>query len=233
MSAERDSAAKEVELKFLLATEQDWCRLGALLAELAPCSTIHQHNLYLDTPDLHLDAARVMVRIRLTEQSVVATCKADSRLSDGLMTSGEWEAELPPTAAMRWRRGPPVAIRLADLPVAAAVLAAVGRTVWDPTLRVQASLQNSRQRFELARLHGDGPPLLPDGAIVSMELDRAQADAGQTRYELELEHQQAAQLRAPVGAFLRDNHIQWRPATEGKYAWLRRCSATAAGARER
>ena len=229
MKADPQTDGREVELKFLLAAEADWRRLGLLLAQLAPAQVMAQRNLYLDTPDLLLDALGVMVRIRLHEQRAVATCKAGSRLVDGLMTTGEWEAELPPPQARLWRHEPPAEVPLAALPIAAAVRAVLGDPGANPGLVVRASLDNSRQRFDLSGLHPNAPPLLGCGSLVPFELDRACAAPDHLRYELEVEHAQAGLLREPIGRFLTDNGIGWRQATETKYAWLLRCCAQTAG----
>lgn len=218
------TAGREVELKYILQSAHHWRRLGGLLAALAPPDVIVQRNLYLDSADLALRRAAVMVRIRCEEHRVVVACKSGARLVDGLMTVGESQAVLAPAEAAHWRADRPAAIALAELPVATAVRDALGAPHLDLRLVVVARLDNRRQRFALTRLTADGPPLMADGSAVQFELDEARLDPLTVRYELEVEHPEAAKLGPRIGDWLNAARIRWRSATDSKYGWVLRNS---------
>lgn len=219
------AAHTEVELKLLLSAE-DHDALRALLQTRAAPRRLTQHNYYLDSSDRLLLRRQVMLRVRVSEDRVVATCKADARLERGVMRVGEWEATLDAGAAAPWLRQPPASLRLSDLPVQAQVrqaLAAHGQAAPDDLrLFIVAPMRNERLVFDLpAEALQLCPPLASD-AQVRLELDHTLFPACEERHELEVEHPRAAELLEPLSDWLTRADIQWRPATESKYAQLLR-----------
>jgi len=219
------SGGVEVELKLLLDDEEAWSQLSNALSRHCAATHLHQHNHYLDTAEGHLHRAGIMVRVRLEGNRATATCKAKSRLVDGLMQVGEWEAALDLGAAARWRQPTCWTGHLNELPIASNVRALLGDRRANPKLEVHAIMHNHRQCWAIDGGALGWPIQLTGPAPISLELDRATLPGGSYRFELEVEHANAAALAHHVRAMLTALDLNFTSATESKYAQVLRLDA--------
>ena len=60
-----------------------------------PMGTVHLGNTYFDTPEMHLNQARVALRIRNKNGQYFQTLKTKGESINGLTRRGEWEWSLP------------------------------------------------------------------------------------------------------------------------------------------
>lgn len=218
-------ANQEVELKLLLPDATAHGLLRAALERLATPRLVEQVNYYLDTPRLDLRRQRVMVRVRVADD-VTVTCKSKPQLVKGLMRTGEVERQLKGPPAEPWRQHPPARVQVAALGLEDWLLDGGplhGLLAPDTWLHVVGTLANSRRVFTIDRsvLAGQGRGEL------KLELDHSRFGSGDERFELELEHEDAEELRPEVEAFLDALDIDSQPATESKYEQMLRLSAKA------
>jgi inorganic triphosphatase YgiF len=126
-------APREVELKLRLRPE-DVAALRARLDALGPAQASRVDNIYYDTPDLRLAAARTALRLRCIRRGRrrlwVQTFKTEDR-DAALAVRGEWETPAPRGRLDLARLGAaPLAALLGD---AAAALAPRFRTLFERT----------------------------------------------------------------------------------------------------
>lgn len=232
--------ATEIELKLCLADEMDMQRVRLALDNLAhrkgtPVEALEQVNYYLDTPRLQLQAQKAMVRVRTVAEApdqpakrAVVTLKIRPTLADGVLHAAEHELELPPELAAKWLRAPPARVQAAELSIATwlgeggLLDVALAPDSW---LHVVGAMANSRRVYRLDgyQLNGPAGPLM-------LELDHARFGLGGAdghRFEVELEHPDAAAWRTVLDGWLAGLEVLAYPATETKYAQLLRLASTA------
>lgn len=210
----------EVELKLMLDDGDAFLKVRTALDALAPAVVHEQVNYYLDTTQLSLRAQKVMVRVRVADGQAVATCKTKARLDGGVQLAIEHEQPLPQTEAQRWLQGgqPRTSPQ------------ALGMTTWlcpgpdcalqhalEPqvALHTLGALANTRRAYAVRRDQlrpGAGPQ------VVTLELDHSRYSAGAERFEIELEHEDAATLADDLHAWLETLGVHAAPAEESKYA---------------
>jgi len=215
----------EVELKLVLDDEQAHGILRAWLDDHGHMREALQRNHYLDTTDRLLARRRIMLRVRITAARVMCTAKAGAAMVDGVMRVSEWEAPLEPAAAAAWRAGRSSCV-LRDLPPCAALAAGPLAGVADVggrTLHVIGVMQTTRRAYRLAATQlglAAGPDLV-------LELDHSLFPAGGERFELEVEHRDASQLKSGITALLDDLGISWQAAKMSKYQQFLEAQASA------
>ncbi len=224
--------ATETELKLLLDTLDDYAKLRRALDELAlqPATEARQVNYYLDTVDRALLQQKAMVRVRVADGNAVLTVKLKPRLAGGVVQVAEYERFLDPQHAQPWLTAPPSRAGLGfdtlGWLVAGGVLAEP--LAVDTQLRVLGAMHNTRRK-----VHLDGAVWgLPAGCALMAELDRAHYGTGgeeAERFELEVEHPQAAELLPGVEAWLAGLGVEFRRAEETKYAQFLRLAGSHAG----
>lgn len=228
----------EIELKLCLADEADFQRVRLALDNLAhrkgtPVDALEQTNYYLDTPRLQLRAQKAMVRVRTIgagpqADRAVVTLKIRPTLVDGLLSTAEHEADLSEDLAAPWLKAPPARVQAKDLGIAdwttAGGLLDQPLTA-DTWLHVVGAMVNSRRvyRLEGYQLNGPTGPLM-------LELDHARFGLGGAdghRFEIELEHPDAAAWRTVIDGWLAGLDVTAYPATETKYAQMLRLNDVA------
>lgn len=224
--------ATETELKLLLETLDDYAKVRHGLEQLAlqPPTEARQVNYYLDTVDRALLRQKAMVRVRVADGAAVLTVKVRPRLIGGVIQVAEHERVLEPEHAQLWLTAPPPRTGLGfdtlGWLTAGGVLAEP--LAADAQLRVLGAMHNTRRK-----VHFDGAAWgLPAGSAVMAELDRAHYGTGDDeaeRYELEVEHAQAAEILPHVEAWLAGLGVEFRRAEETKYAQFLRLAGKHAG----
>ena len=212
------SAHEEIELKLLLEDEWSYAQLRDWLEARAAATVDNQTNLYLDTVDRALLRHRVMARLRLVGGRAVVTVKRKRSLEGGLMRADEWEVAVP--AEHPARAVASQGVLLASLPeLVAAPLRGLGLNDAH-RLHVVGAMQTERRRY-LAPQKLTGRPT----GEVSVELDRTLFPGEVERFELELEHPDAASVATHLTATLDELELRWRPAEGSKYAQFLQCLA--------
>lgn len=94
------NAPREIEAKYAVADADLFVDLLALtqlgpFTLVADSKPIDQVNIYFDTSDRRLQAARHGFRIRLAKGKAVATLKGPATIQDAIHTRNEWEVALP------------------------------------------------------------------------------------------------------------------------------------------
>ncbi|MCO4761086.1 MAG: CYTH domain-containing protein [Myxococcales bacterium] len=205
----------EIELKLVLADDLSYGLLRSWLDAHATAFEAVQDNRYLDTADRALARRRMMLRVRLTPAKVVCTAKAGAHMVDGLMQVSEWQRPMDDALAQTWRRGRS-SCELSELPIARSLVDGPLRDLsgaMSRTFHVLGAMQTTRRAYEVA-CEDLG---LPPGPKVILELDHTLFPAGAERYELEIEHPDAAQIRSAATALLDSLGVQWHPAERSKY----------------
>lgn len=230
--------ATEIELKLCLANEADFQRVRQALDNLAhrrgtAVDALDQTNYYLDTPRLQLRAQKAMLRVRTIGHGpqadrAVVTLKIRPTLVDGLLSTAEHERDLPAELAEPWLRSPPARVQAAQLAVGTWL--APGALLDEPLaadswLHVVGAMANTRRvyRLEGYQLNGPAGPLM-------LELDHARFGLGGAdghRFEIELEHPDAAGWRTVIDGWLAGLDVTAYPATETKYAQMLRLNDAA------
>jgi len=163
---------REKELKFLIASREDFRRLRDDPAWGTRSEPERQVNHYFDSSDRRLVRARVLLRLREEGIRVVLTLKCGTEVRPGFFDSLEIEEEVDPGVLARALEEPE---SLVDLPLAA--IAELQRRFGRPPLVVAGTLVNERVRRET----GVGPSNLV------LEVDRLLFPDGSEAYELEIE----------------------------------------------
>lgn len=214
---------EEVELKLLLDDEHDFERVRAALDRLVPrVEVAEQVNYYLDTVRLDLRRQGAMVRVRVANGRAVVTGKAKATITAGVQRAIEREHALEGPHGAEWQQAgqprttPEQLQALAWLcqPVAQGGLLTTPLAP-DTALHTLGAMANVRRIYRLHRAQ-----LRPGAgtAEVTLELDHSRYSAGAERFEIELEHPDAAELALDVTAFLDALEVTAEPATESKYA---------------
>ncbi len=128
----------EIEAKFRVDDDQTFpalLRLDALGSfQLAAADEPEdQRNVYFDTPDWRLRAAKAGLRVRTIGARRVATLKGAATVADGMYERDEWEAEVGPSDdPASWPEGE----------LRARALALIGNAPIAPTLSIRTLRQN-------------------------------------------------------------------------------------------
>ncbi len=208
-------AHTEIELKLLLDTEHDYAALRQWLEAAGEVKVVEQDNRYLDTTDRLFAGRRLMLRVRVAGDKVKCTAKSGAQLVDGVMRVSEWEAAVPDAEA--WRTGrSSCALRALPEPVigglASGPLADVD-DLGDRVVHVIGAMKNTRRKcyvpYAALGLSGEG--------TLCLELDHTLFPARQERFELEVEHDDAAALQSAIQGLLDRLDVSWRPASGSKY----------------
>ncbi|MBM4344139.1 MAG: CYTH domain-containing protein [Deltaproteobacteria bacterium] len=224
--------ATETELKLLLETLDDYAVVLRALQGMA-CAEVResrQVNYYLDTVDRSLLRQHAMVRVRVADGAALLTVKVKPRLQGGVIEVAEHERSLDPDHAAAWLATPPsrtgLAFDVAGWLGAGGVLAQPLPA--EAQLQVLGAMHNTRRKVPV-----DGARWgLAAGERVVAELDRAHYGAGGAeaeRFELEIEHVQAATMQPAVEAWLAGLDVAFRRAEETKYAQFLRLAERHAG----
>ena len=178
----------EIELKLLLPDELQYLQLREALDQLATPSAVDQVVYYLDTAKLELQLARQMLRVRVGNGVAKVTWKGPASMTAGVQQAEEREQPVPEPEASLWRMGGQAVTTPQRL----------GITGWlgladDAVLRPLGAMANTRRTYHASI---EGEPMV-------LELDRVRYSAGVERFELEVEHADAARL-AQVQAKIHD-----------------------------
>ncbi len=222
-----DNLHTEIELKLLLADDLAHATLRTWLDAHGTLHEAVQSNRYLDTTDRALAARRMMMRVRLAGTQATCTAKAGAQMVDGIMRVSEWEAVLAGREAAAWRAGRS-ACKLRDLPLCEALVAGPLADLDDAdarTFHVIGVMQTTRRAYRIA---ATALGLAP-GPALTLELDHSLFPAGQERFELEVEHPDAAALKDAVTALLDRLGVAWRVADVSKYQQFLQALAAAPG----
>lgn len=249
------ATAHEIELKLLLDDADAFERVRAALERVTLPQLHEQVNYYLDTVQFDLRRQAAMVRVRVANGRALVTCKTKATLVAGVQKALEREQPLPDDEAGRWLRSGQSRTSARALGIEAWLCEPIeaGGMLQTPlaaeaALHTLGALANTRRAYTLRREDlrpGAGP------AQVVIELDHSRYSApqasaapsatgralradpagkGAERFEIELEHGDAAELAADVHAFLAALDLEGTPATESKYAqFLRLTLASRAG----
>ncbi len=194
----------ENEIKFELPDRESFLRLRDHFQRLSkkPAATENQLNHYLDTADLRLSRALVMLRLRDGKEKIL-TLKSGTRVEEGHFRARELEAALSEEEFRRVLEDPHSLYRLDLQPVAV-----LRREFGELPLRKIGSLANTRTRLEVEE-H-------------TVELDRMEFPGGREEYELEIEAEDSDKARAWCHKHFQTLGLTPRPSTETKFQRLLR-----------
>jgi uncharacterized protein YjbK len=201
----------EIELKLLLPDEENFLRLRNALDGLATPEVVEQVVYYLDTARLDLRLARQMLRVRVGNGVAKVTWKGSATMTAGVQQAAEREQVLPEAEGALWRQGGQARTTPERLGIVGWLDLAA-----DVGLHPLGAMANTRRIY---RATIAGVPMV-------LELDRVRYSAGVERYELEVEHADAARLAQRLIPWLEANSIETEPASESKYAQFLRLSAS-------
>jgi len=194
------------------------------LDALAPADLRQQTNYYLDTLQAELHNQRAMLRVRTTDKGARITLKLRPKMRDGVLEVSEWERDLPPELAQAWRKAPPP--RTSALALQASDLLGITGYLPQPiadhaALHTLGAMQNTRRVYaiDLQQLGAE------TAQTVSIELDHSRYSQGEERFELELEHPNAAAIAPVIHAWLQLLGVHATAAEETKYAQFLRLLA--------
>ncbi len=163
---------REKELKFRIASPEDFRRLRDDPAWGTRSEPERQVNHYFDSSDRRLVRSRILLRLREEGNRVLLTLKCGTEVRPGFFDSLEIEEEVAPGVLSRALETPG---SLTDLPFAA--IAELERRAGRLSLVVAGTLVNERVRRET----GVGPSRLV------LEVDRLLFPDGSEAHELEIE----------------------------------------------
>lgn len=217
--------ATEIELK-LIVDGDEFAHVRAALDALAAADLRQQANYYLDTLQAELHNQRAMLRVRTTDASARITLKLRPKMRDGVLEVSEWERDLPAELAQAWRTAPPPrtsaqALQATDwLGYSGHLAVAIAD---DAALHTLGAMQNTRRVYaiDLRQLGAN------TAQTVCIELDHSRYSQGEERFELELEHPQAAAIAPVIHAWLQTLGVHATVAEETKYAQFLRLLARA------
>jgi uncharacterized protein YjbK len=219
--------ADEVELKLMLEDRDAFLKVREALDALAEAVVHEQVNYYLDTTRLSLRAQKAMVRVRVADGQAVATCKTRATIEGGVQRAVEHEQPLPELEERLWLqagqpRTTPQALGIMAWLCAGPGCALLQPLAADSALHTLGALANTRRDYTVRR-----EQLRPGTGVqpVTLELDHSRYSAGAERFEIELEHADAAELAEDVQVWLDALAVIAEPATESKYAQFLRLSS--------
>lgn len=171
----------EREFKLMLTDAIERSRIEALLPQGR--KLLRQRNIFFDTDDARLAAARLTLRLREEEQAWLLTAKGPPLAGRGALTARE-EAErgLTPALAAHLAAGTadpiPALARAAPAQVAQTLVRRIAEAADGRPLRPTGGFSNERTHIEIA---------LPCGAPATLALDRSLMPDGAVHHEMELE----------------------------------------------
>lgn len=201
----------EIELKLLLPDEENFLRLRNALDGQTTPEVVEQVVYYLDTARLDLRLARQMLRVRVGNGVAKVTWKGSATMTAGVQQAAEREQVLPEAEGALWRQGGQARTTPERLGIAA----------WldlpaDAVLHTLGAMANTRRTYHAAI----------GGESMMLELDRVRYSAGVERFELEVEHADAARLAQVLMPWLEEQGVETEPASESKYAQFLRLSTS-------
>jgi uncharacterized protein YjbK len=177
----------EREFKLMLRDAAERARIEALLPR--PRRLLRQRNIFLDTEDGRLAAARLTLRLREENAAWLLTAKGPPLAAPGALSARE-EAErtVGPALAAHLAAGTadplPALGRAQPAEVAARLARRIAAAADGRPVRPAGGFRNERTEVEIT---------LPCGAAAVLALDRSQMPDGAEQHELELEvHRRAA-----------------------------------------
>lgn len=171
----------EREFKLMLRDAAERSRIEALLPPGR--RLLRQRNIFFDTDDARLAAARLTLRLREEELVWLLTAKGPPLAGSGALTARE-EAErgLTPALAAHLAAGTadpiPALGRAAPAQVAQSLARRIAEAADGRALRPTGGFRNERTHVEIA---------LPCGTPATLALDRSVMPDGAVHHELELE----------------------------------------------
>lgn len=170
----------EREFKLMLRDAAERSRLAGLLPP--PRRIVRQRNIFFDTADGRLAAARLGLRLRQEEGTWLLTAKGPATSRGGLTARAEAERPLPPALAAHLAAGTadplPALARAVPAPVAALLAQRIAAAADGRPIRPIGGFRNERTEVEIA---------LPCGARARLALDRSLMADGAEQHEVELE----------------------------------------------
>jgi uncharacterized protein YjbK len=171
----------EREFKLMLKDAIERSRIEALLPP--PRRLLRQHNIFFDTDDGRLAAARLTFRLRQENEAWLLTAKGPPLAGRGALTARE-EAErvLTPALAAHLAAGTadpiPAFARAVPAQVAQTLARRISEAADGKPLRPTGGFRNERTQVEIA---------LPCGTPATLALDRSLMPDGAEHHEVELE----------------------------------------------
>jgi uncharacterized protein YjbK len=171
----------EREFKLMLRDAAERARIEALLPP--PRRLLHQHNIFLDTEDRRLAAARLTFRLREENAAWLLTAKGPPLAPRGALSARE-EAEraVEPALAAHLAAGTADPLPALGRAQPAQVAARLARRIADAAdgrpVRPVGGFHNERTQMEI---------VLPCGAAAILALDRSLMTDGDEHHEMELE----------------------------------------------
>ncbi|KAJ4842891.1 Triphosphate tunnel metalloenzyme 3 [Turnera subulata] len=171
--------------------------------------TLHQQNLFFDTPDSALAARRAVLRIRFFQHGAVSSCvlslKAKAVLVDGVSRVEEDEEELDPVTGRECADNP---LKLGSL--SKSRLLRRCREEYGVTGEMGfvglGGFNNVREVYEWRGL--------------KLEVDETDYGFG-VCYEVECESEEPERVKAELEAFLKENGIEYKYSEMSKFATFR------------
>lgn len=191
-------ADHEKELKFALATAEDYEKLRCLLPNLQKIT--QQRNFYFDTPSRRLADHRIMLRVREEEGEVSMCLKRNARIAEGYFTAEEITIPLDRTT---WEKVQEGVISLHELPSLPAGNELTTLRQSEP-LHILGSIETERCYF----WHEKG---------FCIELDRIRMSDGAEEYEVEVETETPEAVRSILLALFASQDICWEEQKLTKY----------------
>lgn len=170
----------EREFKLMLKDATERARLEALLPPKR--RLLRQRNIFFDTDDGRLAAARLTVRLRHENELWVLTAKGPQAGRSTLSVRAEAERVVAPALAAHLAAGTadplPALARALPAPVAEALVARIIEAADGRAVRPVGGFRNDRTHVEVA---------LPCGTRATLALDRSLMADGAEQHEVELE----------------------------------------------
>lgn len=186
----------EREFKLMLRDAAERARIEALLPPAR--RLLRQHNIFLDTEDRRLAAARLTFRLREENATWLLTAKGPPAASRGVLsTREEAERAVGPALAAHLAAGTadplPALGRAQPAQVALRLARRIAEAADGRPVRPVGAFRNERTQVEI---------VLPCGAAALLALDRSLMTGGEEHHEMELEVNPRA--AASAAAWLRE-----------------------------
>ncbi len=171
----------EREFKLMLEDAIERSRIEALLPPRR--LLLRQHNIFFDTDDGRLAAARLTLRLRQENEAWMLTAKGPPLAGRGALTARlEAERVLTPALALHLAAGTadpiPAFARAVPAEVAQALARRIAEAADGRPVRPTGGFRNERTHVEIA---------LPCGTQATLALDRSLMPDGAEHHEVELE----------------------------------------------